>query len=120
MDVDNIFPYFIGLIFAAIAITFVVNAIRHGGIKAGIFGAEIERTAGEVQLTRRALGSSTLRVHVLRVRGETKVGLELVNKAVLSYQMMPYTISLEQARALADLLESAATPPSAENIVSRG
>lgn len=107
MDIDTIFPYFIGLIFAAIVITFVVNAIRHGGFKAAMFGAPIERTVGEVKVTRGAIGSTTMKVHVLRAEAEMKVGLEVVTKSVASYHMMPFTLTAAEAKSLIRLLEIA-------------
>ena len=109
MDIDSIFPYFVGLIFAAIVITFVVNVIRHGGFKAAIFGAPIERTVGEVRVTRGGIGSTTMKVHVLRKETELKVGLEVVTKSVASYHMMPFTLTASEAKRLSELLEVASS-----------
>jgi hypothetical protein len=96
----------------AIAGYFVYRMIRHGGFKAAMFGAHIDRTVGEVTGENKGSLSVTLKVHVLRRDpGEKLVGVELVAKTFASYQMMPVTLSVLQAQQLASFLQEAVRAP---------
>ena len=93
---------------AAIVGSLVFRFVKFGGIKAAMFGARIERTVGE------ATGSggkniirSTARVHVLDGAPDKAVGLELVAKSLVSYQMLTLALSESEARNLIRFLENA-------------
>jgi hypothetical protein len=107
LDIDRIFPYFIGFVFSAIAIAFVFRMIKFGGVKAAIFGAEIGRTVGEIGLADGVVSSTKLKIHVLRGAEEKAIGLEVVARSVASYHMAPFSLSLADARQLIRLLQSA-------------
>jgi hypothetical protein len=96
------------IIFAGIAAYFVFRMIRYGGFKAAMFGANIERTAGEVIGLSHPPVSSVLKVHILGgADPEKAVGLEFVAKSIASYQMLPLTLSSNECRKLISLLQSA-------------
>jgi hypothetical protein len=98
-----------GVAFAGILGFFVYRAFRHGGLKAAMFGARIERAAGEVTCEKQGPVSAVLKVHVLsRNSGEILVGLEYVAKSFASYDMMPIALSSSEAQKLASLLQEAA------------
>jgi hypothetical protein len=85
--------------------------VRYGGFKAAMFGAKIERTIGEVFGERHGGMRAGVKVHVLTgSAGQRAVGIELVAKSPLSYQMIPITLSPSEARDLALLLQRAAQP----------
>lgn len=101
------------IVFIAVAMLvvcfFFYRMIRHGGFKAAMFGARIDRTVGEVAGEKQGgLVSVTVRVHILRREpAEKLVGIEFLAKSVASYQMMPVTLSESQAKSLAVLIDEA-------------
>jgi hypothetical protein len=107
MNIDKAFTYFIVLVFGAVGLTLVVNAFKYGGVKAAMFGARIVKTVDEIDLARRGVSSTKLRVHILQADTENKVGLEIVSKSIASYSMAPFTLSRENAGQLVRLLQSA-------------
>ena len=50
---------------------------------------------------------TALKVHVLDAAPEKAVGLEFVAKSIASYQMMPFSMSLAEARKLIAHLQAA-------------
>ena len=108
MTFDDVFLYFIVSIFAVIFVAFVVRAVKYGGIKAAMFGGYIERTVGELAITKNSAVRTKIKVHVLRHDTERKVGLEVVSKTLASWQMIPFTLSKIEAEQLSALLEKAA------------
>ena len=95
-------------IFATIAGTFLYKIIKHGGFKAAMFGAAINRTVGEVGGSGKMM-KIAVKVHTLGGGEPDKaVGLELVAKTFASYQMTPVTLSASDAKMLASLLQVAA------------
>lgn len=96
------------------ALNIVVQTIRKGGLKAALFGAPILRTVGELDLGTTGPMRTTLKVHCLEMQrpGEPSVGLELVNKSLASYHMLPIRLTSEQTGALGELLSRAAAQAS--------
>lgn len=72
--------------------------VQHGGFKAAMFGARIDRTVGEVAGGGIKLMNVGLRIHKLGGGPEKSVGVELVAKSFASFQMMPMTLSVGEAR----------------------
>ncbi len=107
MSLENAFPILFAVVFAGVALTFIVKIFKHGGFKAALFGASIRRTVGEVAGGGPKMMSIVLKVHSLGDPPEKAVGLEVVTKSFASYNMMPVTLSASQASELAKLLESA-------------
>ena len=104
---DGFQPLFF-IVFFGIAGYFIYRIIRHGGLKAAMFGARIDRTVGEVSGERQGPTGVALQVHILRRNAAEKlVGVEFVAKSFASYQMMPVTLSVAQAQQLASLLTDA-------------
>jgi hypothetical protein len=100
------------VVVAAIVAYFGYRMVRHGGFKAAMFGARIDRTVGEVGGENQGPVGVTLKVHVLRREPTEKlVGVEFVAKSFASYQMMPITLSTSQAQQLASLLNEAVRAP---------
>jgi hypothetical protein len=99
------------LVFAAVVGYFAYRVSQYGGFKAAMFGARIERTIGEVTGERQFGISVALKIHALRRDDSEKlVGIELIAKSFLSYEMKPLTLSVRQAQQLASLLQNAASP----------
>src|SRR5262245_10561701 len=98
--------------FAAMVGSFVYRMIRIGVLKDAIFGARIESTVGEVRSESQGFMNVALKVHALRLENsEKRVGIELVAKTFLSYQMTPITLSVHQAEQLASFLHDAIRTP---------
>lgn len=94
--------------FVGVVAYFGYRVFRHGGFKAAMFGARIDRTVGEVLGQAQGSVGLALRVHVLhRDPAEKLVGIELTAKSMASYQMMPIALSLSQAQELSSLLQDA-------------
>lgn len=89
---------------------FVYQAFRNHGLKGAIFGAPIGRTVGEIDLGKSGPMSTKLKIHTLKSNelGTPTVGIELVNRSVASYHMMPIRLTTEQAVVLKELLSQAA------------
>ena len=105
-------PLLFFAILAAIVGYFLYRVLRHGGFKAALCGARIERTVGEVPGKIPGTSRAVLRVHALRRDGSEKlIGLEIVAKSLVSYEMTPITLSVDQAQRLASLLENATSTP---------
>ncbi len=118
MSLDDVVPYFIGAIFVAFALYFIVNAVRYGGLKAAMFGARIQKTLGEIDLGTNGPVRTKIRVHLLDDSSGKAVGLELVSKTLASWHMTPVTLGRSEASRLSRLLESAAS--SERSAVSTG
>jgi hypothetical protein len=89
--------------------SFVFKIVKMGGLRGAMFGAPIVRTVGSVAGSNRSrLMNVAFNVHVLGgTDPEKAIGLELVAKSAASYQMMPLTLSVLEARKLIGLLEVA-------------
>lgn len=107
MNFDSLFSFVFFVVFAAAAGSFIYKMIKHGGWRAAMFGAPIERTVGEVEGGGIKLMKVGLKVHKLGGGREKAVGVELVAKSLGSYQMMPLTLSSMEAKKLIALLEVA-------------
>jgi len=109
MKTDDLIYY----LFCAAAIAsvgpIVFRALKFGGFHAGLFGAPVEHTVGEVAATVSSLSSTTavLRVHVLGSTPARALGLELVAKGVGGYRAVPISLSTAEARNLVALLQTA-------------
>jgi hypothetical protein len=78
--------------------------------KSKLFGGKVLRTLGAVKGTNVPMVGSELRVHVIEDKkheASHKVGIAIVAKSALSYQMTPITLSLEESRRLIDMLQQA-------------
>lgn len=105
---ENWFDYVIGGIFILVVGNFIYRIIRNGGFKAAMFSQRIIRTVGEVSGQKQSLVSTTVKVHALGSGSRPQaIGLEFVSKSILSYQMVPATLSVEQTRKLIAVLEAA-------------
>lgn len=107
MNAESLFPIFFFAVFSLVVGSFLYKMLKHGGFKAAMFGAPIERTVGEVAGGGMKLMNIGLKVHKLGGGREKAVGVELVAKSFASYQMMPVTLSTAEARKLIMLLEAA-------------
>jgi hypothetical protein len=94
-------------VFALIGGWFVFKLLRFGGIKAAMFGASIERTIGEARASSGRIVKGVVKVHVLDGGPDKAVGLEFVATSFASYQMLPVTLSENEARNLIRFLENA-------------
>ena len=78
--------------------------------KAQMFGGKILRTVGAVKTKAPTRMSVELRVHILEGKQPQErrlIGLELVAKSALSYQMVPCTLTVDECRQLPEFLQAA-------------
>lgn len=105
MDSFDITFYFL---FAVVTGTFLFKFIKHGGLKAAIFGAAINRTVGEIGV-KEGMVNIAIKVHTLGSDEPDKaVGLELVAKTIARLRMTSVTLSVSDAKMLASFLQAAA------------
>ncbi len=105
---EGLFDYLFFGVFALIIGNFVYRIIKNGGFKAAMFSQRIIRTVGEVSGQKQSLMSTTVKVHALGNGARPQaIGLEFVSKSALSYQMVPTSLSVQEARKLISLLEAA-------------
>ena len=97
------------IVFALIAGSFLLGRLKYGSWTGAFLKGSIERTYGEVLLSRGAGSSQVLRVVELKDSGGRKfVGLVVTAKAPLAASLTPYKLSKDQARELSGLLATAA------------
>jgi hypothetical protein len=87
---------------------YLLGRLRYGSWTGSLLKGSIERTYGEVVLSRGFAGSKVAKVVGLRGANGDFVGLVLTVKAPLGVNMTPYRLSKVQARELAELLTLAA------------
>lgn len=105
---DKIFDIIFPGIFILVAGFFVYRIIKNKGIKSAMFSEHINITVGEVSGIGQSMVDTMVKVHTLGNSGRTEaIGLEFVAKSVLSYQMVPISLSLTEAKNLINLLELA-------------
>ena len=78
--------------------------------KSQLFGGKILRTFGSVKGKGRGPVGTELRIHTIEDNSSGfphMVGIEIVAKSALSYQTMPITLPMDEARKLIDLLQNA-------------
>lgn len=99
-----------GLLLASLAVlvigSLVYRVVKHGGVKGGLFGARIDRTVGKVGGGGPKPASVTVSVHALG-DAERRVGLEISAKTITSYQMLPASLTAQEAEKLAEYLQAA-------------
>jgi hypothetical protein len=88
-------------------ILFLVRWVLRGGLQTKLFGSRVERVIGAMELDRRGILNSRLRVHKL-TSPDRPIAIELTFTTFASWQRIPVVLTRDQARALARLLTDAA------------
>lgn len=91
--------------FVGIVLIFILNIVRRDGFKGAMFNAKVARTVGEVQGLGPSLVRTKIKIHLLERNAEKFVGLEFVATSIMSYEMMPVTLEVNEARNLIAALE---------------
>lgn len=92
------------LVFAGMLLYFGFNIIRRGGLKGAFFDATITRTVGVVEAAGVKLVTQRIKVRTLGRNNESLIGIEVVSKAIGSYELRPVALSKDQAQRLVTLL----------------
>ena len=97
------------IIFGLVALYLIYQVVKNKGIKGAMFGARIIRTIGELELGRRGMVRTRLKVHRLDPRGagSPEIGLELFTTMIGSFHMTPVSLTREEAMRLGALLSEA-------------
>lgn len=98
--------YIFYIIFAAIA-CYLLYQIVTKGFKGALFGGKVEKTFGEIGLEKQNIISGKLRVHKIISETGNMIGIEIIQKSFLGYQMTPATLKKEEAVRLIQLLTQA-------------
>lgn len=96
------------LVLVAVVVAYLVFRIaKYGGFKAAMFGAPMDSTVGTVRVRSEAM-KTPITVHILGVTdGRKVIGLEVVASSFGSYQMLPVSLSIAEAKHLIATLEAA-------------
>ena len=107
MNLDPQLVFFI-VIFAAVMGYSIFRVTKHGGVKAAMFGASIGSTVGTVVGSGSKMIKTPITVYKLGSGDPEKaIGLEIVSKSLGSYQMLPISLSVAEAKNLIEMLETA-------------
>lgn len=104
MDFNPEYVFF--AVFATFA-GYLLYQIATKGLKGAMFGGRINKTYGEIELEKQSFLSGKLKVHRVESKTGSKIGIEVAHKSMLSFQMVPATLSKEEARRLIQLLTQA-------------
>ena len=108
---DQIIPYLVGAIFLLVFGMFIYRLVRFKSLRGVFFNAPVLAKVGEIECDKQGRTHLMLRVHILgdNESQNKAVGLELVTKGFGEFDMSMATLTATQARALAVLLERAAS-----------
>ena len=94
-------------IFCLVIGNFVYSIAKYGSFKGALFGSSIKNTVGEVAGKGPRLMKMVIKVHELDDESQERVvGLEVVTKTFSSYRMTPFAMNMEEAKKLAELINS--------------
>lgn len=105
MTLDELLPKVFVVVFALIVLNLIAQVLRKG-LRGAMFGARVASTTGEVDLGRKALMRTCLRVHRLE-QGDAAaplVGLEITSTSVAAFNIRAIPLTREQAAHLGALL----------------
>jgi len=103
------FNYVFSAFFAVAVGSTLYQILRNRGFRGAMFGAPLRSTIVEIQLERRGMVKSQVKVHQLD--GHAKgidVGLEIIHSTIGSWHAVPVSLSAADARRLAEVLDLAA------------
>jgi hypothetical protein len=100
--------YFVYVVFLLFIGYFFIRIIKYKGFRGALFGGEITKTFGEIELSRPGLLKTKLKIHRIKADGKNDVGVEVISKSALSYRVYPVNLSREEASRLAELITRAA------------
>jgi hypothetical protein len=111
----EIFSYIIPVIVVFVLGQLLYGRIRSGSWTGSFLKGTIERTIGEVSLSKVFIASQKIQVHAMRNEDaqEDFVALVITTKAPMSASMQPLKLTTGQALELADYLKRAAQGGSA-------
>jgi hypothetical protein len=99
--------YVVYAVFVLFAGYFVFRTIKYKGFRGALFGGEITKTFGEIDLSGSRMMGTKLKIHRINADGKNDVGDEVINKSPLSYLVYPVKLSREEATRLAELITRA-------------
>ena len=101
------------MLFGAVAASMIFKVIKHRGWKGAMFGAPVREMLAELELSRRGMTKTKLKVNVLDPHdpGEgPHVGVEVIHSTIGSWEMKPVSLTRAEARRFAEALLQAAAP----------
>ena len=99
------------IIFALVAVSMIFKIIKYRGLKGAMFGAPVGTQTGELELPRRGMTKTKLKVHVLNPADAgdgPHVGVEVIHSTIGSWEMKPVSLTRIEARRFAEELLRAA------------
>jgi hypothetical protein len=104
------FEYLFFAVFALVWVHLLYQVVKNRGFRGAMFGAPVARTIGELDLGRRGIVRTRLKVHCLEQRDDLlpNIGVEFVHTTFGSFAMSPLSLTRDQANTLSALLSQAA------------
>jgi hypothetical protein len=90
-----------------VILVFIAYQVVTKGLKGATFGGKIVRTYGEIDLQPMGTLRGKLRIHEIAGDPESSIGIEVVHKSLLSYDMTPIRLHREDVTRLIELLGKA-------------
>jgi len=108
------FEYVFFSIFGLVLAYMAYQVFKNKGFRGAMFGAPVAGTLGELDLGRRGMVRTKLKVHRLESNNvnSPEVGLEFVASTIGSWQMIPVSLTKSEAIELSALLAQAAAQSS--------
>lgn len=94
------------IVFVAVVVMLVVRMIRYGGVTGMMVGARTQEKLGTIE--GRAVGNRRINLAVHHLDGDHPLGIHFTGHAYMSVERIAASLSREDARRLADALETAA------------
>jgi hypothetical protein len=104
----NIGHAFIAL-FGLALLYFLSQVIKNRGFRGGMFGAPVARTIGELDLGRKGMVRTRLKVHRLEPQeaSSPEIGIEVWTTTIGAFSIAPLPLTREQAVTLSSLISQA-------------
>jgi hypothetical protein len=97
-------------LFGLALLYFLFQVIKNRGFRGAVFGAPVARTIGQLNLGRKGMVRTRLKVHRLEPRepSSPEIGIEVWTKTIGAFSIAPLPLTREQAVTLSSLLSQAA------------
>ncbi|MEZ4660346.1 MAG: hypothetical protein R2911_22545 [Caldilineaceae bacterium] len=109
---ENVAPIFCFLLLGIIFIggPLFYRTMKYGSFKGALFNTHVGERLGSVPARGSQTTNITFNVYATQTdQGEKRIGLELSAKGLASFQIIPATLSIADAKRLVALLEAAIT-----------
>lgn len=95
------------IVFFAVIVMLIVRMVRHGGVTGMMVGSRPQEKLGTIE--GKASGQRRINLVVHQLEGDDPIAMQFTGYATASVERLAASLSREDARRLADALETAAS-----------